>query len=428
MKKAMKIKEILFLTKIAASLRCNIYLVGGAVRDFLLKREVHDFDFAVKGDIWLLCGKFSDKFKYKWFYLDEERGIIRVAGREGKVFDFSLFNNSIVEDISRRDFTVNAVAYDLINDKLIDSFSGVKDIKKGIIRVISEFNIIDDPVRVLRAFRFNTELGFKIEPKSLALIKKHVKLLKKVPKERITDEFFKLLREDKDFNMADRLFKEGIIEQVLNTKTEGESVLKINHGVLKSDMFKKYMSEITASSRTRLDIVKLVLVLLNAGVKKLDFERMRVLLSKKEEEYLNNIWRILKKRSNFVKCLFGEIGDSEKFTNDKEKYHNQLLNISQLKDKNFTIKFYKKYKSVFQDLIFLCSVLDVKVNNEFIKGYFKFLKNEKRADRIINGEMIKELFGLPQGASVGKLLKYYREKIITGEIKGKKELLSLLKE
>src|SRR4030042_7168728 len=112
--------------------------------------------------------------------------------------DSVAFVKSLDEDLKRRDFTINALAYDIINNKIIDIFNGREDIKNKVIKAIGEpvdrFN--EDSLRMLRACRFSSQLNFKIEDNTLDAIKKMSKNINKISAERIRDEIIKLMQTD----------------------------------------------------------------------------------------------------------------------------------------------------------------------------------------------------------------------------------------
>lgn len=165
------------------------YLVGGAVRDFLLGKTTVDRDIAIVG-----AEDFAKKFDGTFVVLDEENKIFRVV-LEDKInfLDISeLQGGSIEEDLTRRDFTINAIAYDLKNEKFIDVTGGLEDLKNGVLRHIKDENFEDDPLRVLRAFRFAAITGFEMSEDLKSAINKYKHLLLKPSRERIMYELLKL--------------------------------------------------------------------------------------------------------------------------------------------------------------------------------------------------------------------------------------------
>jgi len=231
-KSANKQADFLFVKKLIKEWpQAEIYLVGGAVRDIILERVTKDFDFVVakveakdlekflayEGEV-NLVGKSFGVFKFVPGkplpnpLLGKERGIFfepfdialprtEQAGLSGGYKDFAVQSDKdlkIEEDLSRRDFTINALAWDLRKQELIDKFSGLKDLNDKIIRAIGrpEQRFQEDYTRLLRAIRFACQLDFVIEVKTLAVIKKKSEKILEITKERINEEFTKIIMSD----------------------------------------------------------------------------------------------------------------------------------------------------------------------------------------------------------------------------------------
>jgi len=176
----------------------EIFLVGGAVRDFLLRRETHDLDFTVSEGGIRTARRISKALKGAYYPLDEEKDVGRViltgADNTRNILDFSSYRNiSLDADLAARDFSINALAYNLRTREFIDRLGGVSDLKSGVIRACAESTFQDDPVRILRAVRFATSLGYSIHNDTKKLMKGSVKLLSQPSPERIRDELFKIL-------------------------------------------------------------------------------------------------------------------------------------------------------------------------------------------------------------------------------------------
>ncbi|WP_051931543.1 CCA tRNA nucleotidyltransferase [Clostridium sp. KNHs214] len=151
------------------------YVVGGAVRDNLLKIPPKDVDIAVEGDFELIIKKlplverviYHERFKTSSVYFKNgaQFDIIRCR-KESYIKNGSLpevYPATIVEDLARRDFTINAVAYDIINNCLIDPYNGIEHIKRKIIKKIKDDSYKEDPTRIFRAVRYAVRYGFILE-------------------------------------------------------------------------------------------------------------------------------------------------------------------------------------------------------------------------------------------------------------------------
>jgi poly(A) polymerase len=185
----------------------RIYLVGGTVRDLLLGRhDIKDIDLLMPAGSEDAARAFADRIGGSFFFLDEERKITRVMKQGEGVslqFDFTNFEGqNLAADLSRRDFTVNALAIDLRTyldqrtlAELIDLFSGREDVADGLIRVTKPEVLDDDPLRLLRAVRFAATLSFTIDDKTAEHIRQRAGLIRLPAPERIRDELFMILAE-----------------------------------------------------------------------------------------------------------------------------------------------------------------------------------------------------------------------------------------
>lgn len=184
----------------------SLYLVGGAVRDYLLGKPNHDYDFTTDAtpeevkkmvrrtiDTGIKHGTVTVLFKGESF----EITTFRTEGdySDGRHPDSVCFVRSLEEDLKRRDFTINAMAADLTSGEIIDLHGGIEDLKNGVIRAIGipEERFREDALRMMRAARFSSKLGFDIEEntqKAMSALSANITL---VSKERIREEFFRLI-------------------------------------------------------------------------------------------------------------------------------------------------------------------------------------------------------------------------------------------
>jgi poly(A) polymerase len=177
----------------------EIYLVGGAVRDMLLKRVSPDLDFAVPANGISIARRVANALKASFMVLDDERdtGRVIVTDTDGMrtFMDFASFRggSTLEADLRARDFTMNAIAFDLRTQTLIDPLNGASDLLAKLIRACSLTSLSDDPVRILRAVRQAAEFEFKIEPATRKALKQAAGLLPTRSVERQRDELFKIL-------------------------------------------------------------------------------------------------------------------------------------------------------------------------------------------------------------------------------------------
>lgn len=199
----------------------NLYLVGGAIRDELLGKEVHDEDYCVTG---ITSKEFEELFpeanlRGKFFCVYDINGKeFAMARREKKIkvghkgFEVETNKNiSIEEDLKRRDITINSIAKEVLTGKIIDPFNGVEAIKNRIVRATSE-SFKEDPLRVYRVARFATELEFEVDENTLKMMNNLRDELNTLSKERVFVEFRKALASSKPSIFFEVLKKANVLD------------------------------------------------------------------------------------------------------------------------------------------------------------------------------------------------------------------------
>jgi len=216
-------KTISDIRNLALSKNVKAYLVGGFVRDLILKVTNLDLDIVIESDGIDFAKHYADMLGVK-FISHKQFGTASVYIRPHLKVDFSTARSEfypkpahlpvvspglLKDDLFRRDFTINAMAIDLNDNKLIDLFSGLEDLKHKKIRVLHDLSFIDDPTRILRAIRFEQRFNFKIEPKTLGLLKNAVrlKMLELVQPHRVRDDLILVLKEKKPIKEIKRIDK-----------------------------------------------------------------------------------------------------------------------------------------------------------------------------------------------------------------------------
>ncbi|MDI6891079.1 MAG: hypothetical protein QMC83_09110 [Thermodesulfovibrionales bacterium] len=206
----------------------DLYLVGGYVRDVLRGVISQDRDYIFIGnarsfvnEIRKIIGGTVVKFK--------KGEMIRLALKDGVTFDFSRPMGTLEEDLSKRDFTINAIAWSP-DTGIIDPYEGLKDIKNRKIRSLSDKNLTADPLRMFRAYRFAAELNGSIEEGTRKAIKMLHNRIKKVSPERITFEIFNLLNSEHPAMYLNMALSDGLLNAILSIsdKTLGRNVKAIS--------------------------------------------------------------------------------------------------------------------------------------------------------------------------------------------------------
>ncbi len=184
----------------------QIYVVGGAVRNLFLKKSITNWDFTTSAHPEQILKLFPDAYynnTYGTVSIPKADMIFEVTPfrREGEYKDFRhpdkvVWAKTIEEDLSRRDFTINAMAYD--GKKIIDPHNGQIDLKNKLVRAVGDPDkrFKEDALRLIRAVRFASELGLMIEEKTRAALQKNAALIANISWERVRDEFLKILESD----------------------------------------------------------------------------------------------------------------------------------------------------------------------------------------------------------------------------------------
>lgn len=197
----------------------RVWPVGGAVRDALLGRPVRDWDFAVDRGAMKLARAVGDALGGAYYPLDEERdtGRVVLVEDDGARLDLdfaALRGDSLEVDLLARDFTINALALGETG-VLIDVTGGLADLEDGCVRAVSDQTFQDDPLRLLRAVRMETELGFEVESQTAAWMQRDSELLAEPSAERVRDEFVRVLSLPGAATSLERLDAFGLLELVV---------------------------------------------------------------------------------------------------------------------------------------------------------------------------------------------------------------------
>ncbi|MBX3008281.1 MAG: HD domain-containing protein [Melioribacteraceae bacterium] len=221
------------ITKLAEERNESIYIVGGFVRDIILDRNKFELDFLVIGDgpqfaeqlaaimgikeISIFKNFGTAQFNYSGYSLEFVGARKESYNRESR--KPIVTKGTLDDDLDRRDFTINTLALSLNNEsigQIVNKYDGIKDIEDGIIRtpLDPEITFEDDPLRIMRAFRFASQLNFKIDEKTFSAASKMSGRLKIVSQERITDEFMKILLSPKPSIGLKLLHESGVMQNV----------------------------------------------------------------------------------------------------------------------------------------------------------------------------------------------------------------------
>ncbi|MDR1196339.1 MAG: HD domain-containing protein [Endomicrobium sp.] len=214
----------------------EVYGVGGFARDLYLKRRHADIDLAVGKDAQKFAKNTASALAAKLVVLDDLNKVYRIILKDKSIvsnIDISLFDGkNIEEDLKNRDFTVNAAAFNIAYFKdykrnmIFADKRCLADLKNKTLNTVSKAAFKKDPLRMLRAFRFMAETGFKITPETLKQIKSNAKLIKQAAPERIKNEFFRILSVPNSCGVLKIMDKSGLLTALFCEITKMKKALK----------------------------------------------------------------------------------------------------------------------------------------------------------------------------------------------------------
>ena len=371
----------------------RIYLVGGYIRDVLRNVQTKDRDYIIDGNVHTFAEQINKQIKGTPVFF-KKSGTMRIVTREGITLDFSQLSSDIRNDLSMRDFTINAIAWSP-SGGIIDLFGGLSDIEKKRIKCISKKNLIHDPIRILRAYRFAAEFNGYIEKKTRSFLKELHRGLYSTASERITMELFYMLGTKNATKYLLMAFKDNVLQTIL---------------LLKNDILQKNILKIRRRERSYL-------------FKQGNFSEIK--FSENISEHLN--YKGLLRFSMLIQLhkkpfyTSGRLSLSNKL---KRKIEKICRGIHLLSEKKFTNEkfydFFLRMNDAAQDIAILLNKRDV------LQKYIRFRKISKKA--YLSSYEIIELSGKKGGKELGSLINKLKKAQFMGCITNIRQAKKLIKE
>ena len=444
----------------------DIYLVGGTIRDFYINSEKVSYD---KDIIVTSCSAYDFAKKLDSFAdgtlitLDEENKIYRFIFEDkiNYVDITSPVGDSLEEDLSRRDFTINAIAINLSNNEIIDLFRGLEDIKNKKIRHIQEKNFTDDSLRLLRAFRFQALTGFDIDEETFNLIKKYSNLITKPAKERINYEILKMFGGNYTAKALINADKSGLIDILFPIMQDVKKVPKNAHHHL--DLFNhsiETVKQVQLLYEKSSDEIK-------AHLNKIDFGGNTRLAHLKLSAFLHDIgkfstWTIDDTgRHRFI--MHDEVGEklAKEFLKENKYSKKQIEYISEMikkhiyptsvamgakNDDGINYKSYMKYIRKMQDNSIDAIILAkadrlsargpeitediVNYNLECLDGLLDYYLSIKDTltplPKLLSGNEIMKILNIKPSKKLGEIISKIEEAQISGDVTTKQDALNFI--
>jgi tRNA nucleotidyltransferase/poly(A) polymerase len=261
--------------------RWEMYVVGGFVRDSLRGVSTSDRDFVVRGDLQAFVREMREVIGGTVVQFKKDN-MMRVVTGEGLTFDFSRLAGTIREDLSQRDFTINALGWSY-DRGLIDYHNGLHDIQKKRVRALSLDNMLADPLRMIRAYRFAAELNGSIEQRTRVMIKTLSNKLKAVSTERITLEVFHLLNSEHASKYLKMALDDGLLSEIFSLSVGTlahniREVSKLEKGILQDLRYgiKVILNRTLSQNLTRKGLLCLATMLRNGSDWKAEAVNLRL--------------------------------------------------------------------------------------------------------------------------------------------------------
>lgn len=435
-------KEVRAAVAILEQAGFEAYLVGGCVRDLLIGRTPQDWDITTNAKPEQIQELFP-----KSFYENNFGTVSVVTGSEDpklrtiEITPFRLegkysdkrhpdevrFAKTLEEDLARRDFTVNAIAMKLEGCAIIDPFFGQKDLEAKLIRAVGDpyERFEEDALRIMRAVRFASELGFQIEDKTKEALRDRAHLLRVIAKERIRDEFSKMLMAPHPSSGLELAHELGILKLFLPEIEEGWGVGQNKHHVF--TVWEHNLRSLDHAAKEKWTLIIRVSALFH------DIGKPR---SKRGEGPDSTFYGHEIIGAKMTAQALSRLRYSAEFTEKVAKlvrYHLFYYNVDEVSESSVRRLINRVGPEDMEDLIRvrICDRIGsgVPKAEPYKLRHFRFLVEKLQRDPIsvkmlkISGDKIKELTGLPQSIKVGLILHALMDEVLDDPAKNDPEYL-----
>ncbi len=438
------------------------YIVGGYIRDILMNNDSLDLDLIIcESDIKYFAKELAEKINAYFIELDNENSIYRLV-LEDKINYLDItkpVEDNIEKDILRRDLTINAIAYDINEEKIVDLTNGISDIQNKIIKGISDKNFEDDPLRLLRIFRFAAKTGFNISDELIELTKKLAPLIHKSAKERVNTELMKMFEGKFTAEALLKMLETGLLTEIFPIYNDVKKIppnshhhLDLIHHLIETvrqiqiiyenseEKVKEHLDNIDFGSVKELAYLKFAAFLHDIGKPycwTIEEETQRHRFIKHDEIGANLCIPILrdlkfsKKQIDYIKTLI--------------KYHiypSSMVCAPDVNEKAY-MRFYRKMENSVIDVIILAmadrlsargekvtrEMVEKNINSltELLKNYFQIKNDLKPLPKLLSGNEIMDILNIKQSPFLGEIINMLKEAQISGEVNTKEDAVNFIK-
>ena len=397
------------LNELAKEQEVQLYLLGGSVRDLLLKRPINDLDFAVDHSPISFAKQFANTNDAAFVKLEGQPATARVVIRSDQSnIDFTQFRSDNLElDLRLRDLTINAIAFNLTQlfskhqIDLIDPHNGLNDLENRIIRFSSEQVVVDDPLRLLRAYRLSAQLRFNLPVETIALTKKHANKLTKISMERISSELLKTLSTHESVDSLQLLLNNQILSPIIpemEVADEDLAATAIFELERIPDTLQPYYQEVDQYLQTKLsgnfrryEIVKLAIFL--GSTKTLMQVANRLCLSNKALRLIKCIHLY---QSNFIDLAIEPLTSRQEIIQFLRKIKQDWISVAlyvyaRIRSRGLQVDSFKSKMTEIASFF-----------------YLDFLKIMNQGG-LINGNEVMRKYAITQGVELGQILRHIED-------------------
>ncbi|MBM7556138.1 HD domain-containing protein [Halanaerobacter jeridensis] len=443
----MKLKEI---KNQMTDLAGTIYLVGGVIRDYLLEEELKDIDLVVAGPTKEVAQKFAARMDGSFVVLDEQRSMYRVVTAD-LIYDFSpLRGETIIDDLSRRDFTINAIALKLDDavfpeQNWIDPWDGLEDLEQGSLRVVNKSSFTDDPLRILRMIRFKAQFNFEITEMTEDLALEASSKITEVANERINTELQLICSYSNAAESINHLQNIGIMSTLIPQIEELQEIGACEyhqedvwtHSLAAIKEVENMLSKgywINKINKDNIPLLKIAVLLHDYGK----------LFTKEKIDGKIHFYGHEKVGAKRLRSLLKELTFSNQEINyifKLVRYHMRPFSLYQADNLTFKGKyrFFKIGADVVEDISLVAAAdksSTAKLNNrtQEMAGFLEFLRQliadkekfiEQSKEQLINGNDLIEELNLAEGPKIGEVLAEIEKLQAQGEITTRAEALKV---
>ncbi len=457
-----EIKNDKILSKIAKEFPNNkIFIVGGTVRDFYMGIENFDRDIIVADvEAKEFALKLHKLFDSAFVPLDETNKIYRIVLHEKKDSEHQCMidvtnpiGGSIEADLRRRDLTINAIAIDVHTGAVLDLFGGTADIQNKMLNYIEEINFVDDPLRLLRVYRFQALFDFELTSETICVICKYTDLISKPAKERVNYELMKLFSGKYTYKALLNMDRTWLLEEIFPVVKEMKQVPPNTHHHLdlfnhcletvnqvqilynnSDDRVKAHLDKIEFGGFSRLAHLKLAAFLHDIGkfsTWSIDAETGRHRFIKHDDVGSKLVKPFLKTLC-FSNKQISYISEMIK----NHIYPSQLMCDTDVNEKAMT-RYLRKLEDNVIDNIILAKADRLSARGELITDemvetnlknldkllefYFSSLETLKPLEKLLDGNEIMEMLNINQGRMLGEIIAALKEAQLNGDVSTKEE-------